>query len=570
MKKALFKLFAILLVFGMTNACSDNVVTEEAINEMNLKSVSIEKESYIVVIQDSELNQELSEIKEYKRKQIAVQTTSEKILKRTGVIDGELGFVYGTAIKGFSVKMPPGQLRKLEKDPSVKYIEKDKIISLIHPYAPPGKVTTEAAQVTPWGITRVKGGSSYTGNHVVWIIDTGVDFDHEDLNVDASRGATFITTVSSPDDDNGHGSHVAGTIAAIDNGVGVIGVAAGATVIPVKVLDSKGSGTTTGVVAGINFVAANGEAGDVANMSLGGGVSTTLDAAVANAAASGIKFALAAGNESDDANNHSPARVNGTNIYTISAMDSNDKFAYFSNYGNPPIDYCEPGVSIYSTYKNGGYATLSGTSMATPHMAGILLLNADNSLSTDGNVLNDPDGNNDPIAIVGDGGSTPINYPPTAKFSTTVDGLSVSFIDESTDDGSIEFWSWDFGDGNFSTLQNPVHIYNSEGTYNVSLTVSDGTQADSTTKDITLSTSPISGIELTASMRKVRGIRYIDLTWSGANGNTVIIKVNETNYNEITNDGSETLNMARSSGTFTFQICETDGSTYSNIVTLTM
>ena len=135
-------------------------------------------------------------------------------------------------------------------------------------------------------------------------------------------------------------------------------------------------------------------------------------------------------------------------------------------------------------------------------MAGILLLNADNSLSTDGNVLNDPDGNNDPIAIVGDGGSTPINYPPTAKFSTTVDGLSVSFIDESTDDGSIEFWSWDFGDGNFSTLQNPVHIYNSEGTYNVSLTVSDGTQADSTTKDITLSTSPISGIELTASMRK--------------------------------------------------------------------
>jgi subtilisin family serine protease len=200
--------------------------------------------------------------------------------------------------------------------------------------------------------------------------------------------------VTSPNDDNGHGSHVAGTIAAKNNTIGVIGVAAGALVVPVKVLDSRGNGTTSGVISGINYVLANGKAGDVANMSLGGGVSTALDDAVLKAS-SVVKFALAAGNETDNASNHSPARVNGPNIYTISAMGTGDLWASFSNYGNPPVDYCAPGVSILSTYKGGGYATLSGTSMATPHVAGLLLLG---NIVKNGNVLNDPDGVPDAIA----------------------------------------------------------------------------------------------------------------------------------------------------------------------------
>ena len=129
-------------------------------------------------------------------------------------------------------------------------------------------------------------------------------------------------------------------------------------------------------------------------MSLGGGISTTLDEAVLNAS-SVLKFALAAGNESDDADNHSPARVNGPNIYTISAMDSNDNWAYFSNYG-AGVDYCAPGYSIYSTYKSGGYETLSGTSMASPHVCGLLLITS--NLTTDGYVNGDPDGDPDPIA----------------------------------------------------------------------------------------------------------------------------------------------------------------------------
>jgi len=116
------------------------------------------------------------------------------------------------------------------------------------------------------------------------------------------------------------------------------------------------------------------QAGDVANMSLGRPTSDALDQAILNASQKGIIFALAAGNESDDANNHSPARVNGTNIYTISAMDDTDTWASFSNYGNPPIDYCAPGVDIKSTWKDGEYNTISGTSMASPHPAGVLLL----------------------------------------------------------------------------------------------------------------------------------------------------------------------------------------------------
>ena len=219
----------------------------------------------------------------------------------------------------------------------------------------------------------------------------------QDLNVDASRGFSAFTRGKDAgvDDGNGHGTHVAGTIGAIDNAIGVIGVGAGATVIPVKVLDRRGSGSNSGVIAGLDYVAANGSPGDVANMSLGGGANTPLDDAVKAAASTGIIFALAAGNDSADANGSSPARANGPNIYTISAMDINDNFASFSNYGSP-VDYCAPGVAINSTWKDGGYRSISGTSMACPHAAGVLLVSGGNP-STSGTVNGDPDGSPDPI-----------------------------------------------------------------------------------------------------------------------------------------------------------------------------
>ena len=173
-------------------------------------------------------------------------------------------------------------------------------------------------------------------------------------------------------------------------------MAAGATLVSVRVLDANGSGTFADVIAGVDYVGANGKPGDVANMSLGGGFSQALNDAVAAAADKGVKFAIAAGNESQNALNVSPASTEHPNVYTVSAIDSNDVFASFSNWGNPPIDCADPGVSVFSTYKDGGYATLSGTSMATPHLAGILLLGQPR---TDGFAINDPDGNPDPICV---------------------------------------------------------------------------------------------------------------------------------------------------------------------------
>ncbi len=398
MNKKILVVSAFVFSFAIFHSCNNPLVEDEGLINQELKSAGQAKKSYIVVLNDSELNSELSNLKGYEKKQDAVNKATAKILKRTGITDGEVGFVYGTAVKGFSVMIPPGQLKKLQDDPSVSYIEEDQVISLVIPEltikkGKPGGGGGSTSQTVPWGITRVNGGNT-TPSGTAWVIDTGIDLDHPDLNVDASRSKTFVNSKSA-DDDNGHGSHCAGIIGALNNSIGVVGVAPGATLVAVKVLTRSGSGSTSGVIAGVNYVAANAKNGDVANMSLGGGVSTTLDNAVIVASAS-CKFALAAGNEGDNANNHSPARVNGNNIYTISAMDSKNTMPSWSNFGNPPVDFCEPGVSILSCYKGGAYATMSGTSMATPHAAGLLLLG---NIRNGGTVLGDTDGNPDIIGV---------------------------------------------------------------------------------------------------------------------------------------------------------------------------
>lgn len=316
--------------------------------------------------------------------------------------------VYSNSIRGFSASAASAaQLQS--RNPNIAYCEQDQEMGIIQSGGPfdfrelgkPG-APSQPPQSKPWGITRVGGGSG-TANGVAFVIDTGIDLDHPDLNTTSSLHRNFVTRETSPEDLNGHGTHVAGTIAARNNSIGVIGVTPDAQVVAVRVLNRNGRGSNSDVIAGVDYVAEVGGAGDVANMSLGGGPSTALDSAVIAAAATGVKFALAAGNESDNANNHSPARANGNNIYTVSsfaqgtsATDTVDPWSSFSNFGNPPVDYAEPGSSILSTYKNGGYATLSGTSMATPHLAGILLDGAVRSTDT---VDNDPDGNPDPIGI---------------------------------------------------------------------------------------------------------------------------------------------------------------------------
>jgi len=385
-----FVCLAGIIIFG----CSKKNEILPSEENLSLKSADLDNPSvsgkYIVVFNTDEslvgagLNARNEKIKE-----------RAKGLLRKLQVSGDIEELYETALQGFTIRLAPGQVKKLQANPDVKRIEADQIVAL-SPIEINGKPGPKPVpEQIPWGITRVGGGqSTYPGNKTAWIIDTGIDLFHPDLNVDITRSVSFLGSKTTPQDQNGHGTHVSGIIAARLNGIGVVGVAPGARLAAVRVLNRSGSGTISGVIAGVNYVAANRVAGDVANMSLGGGISETLDEAVLTASKD-IMFALAAGNESDNAANHSPARINGPNIYTVSAMDSRDKWASFSNFGNPPIDYCAPGVSVYSTYKDGGYATMSGTSMAAPHVAGLLLIG---SIKPDGNVIGDPDGKADPIA----------------------------------------------------------------------------------------------------------------------------------------------------------------------------
>lgn len=311
--------------------------------------------------------------------------------------NGVLRHTYQNTIRGFAVNASAQGVAKMQAhNPRIAYCEQDQVMSTVQSkQGKPGGGGTQPAETTPWGITRVGGGLSGSTARA-WVIDTGVDFTHPDLNVNTALSAVF-TRESSADDNNGHGSHVAGTIGAVKgNGIGVVGVAPGVEVIAVKVLDRRGSGSNSGVIAGVDYAAANFRSGDVANMSLGGSFSQALNDAVISAAGKGLKFALAAGNESTDANTKSPASANHANIYTVSSFAKGDVWSSFSNFGNPPVDFAEPGSSIYSTYKDGSYATLSGTSMASPHMAGLLLLGAPRS---GGTVSGDPDGEPDTIGI---------------------------------------------------------------------------------------------------------------------------------------------------------------------------
>ncbi|AKE51083.1 S8 family serine peptidase [Kangiella geojedonensis] len=304
--------------------------------------------------------------------------------------------VYQNSIKGFTVNAPCTAAEKaFGGDMNVKRMSPDGVVSVSFA-GPPGGGGSEG-QTTPYGTTRVGGPVDGTG-YTAWVIDSGIDLDHPDLNVDSSRGFTAITQGGGGmDDENGHGTHVAGTIGAIDNTIDSLGVAPNTTVVPVRVLDRRGSGSYSGVIAGVDHVGANASPGDCANMSLGGPVSQELDDAVIAASEnSGAFFVIAAGNDGDDANNYSPARANGSNVWTISATDSSDVMASWSNYANPPVDYAAPGVGVFSLWKDGGTNTISGTSMASPHACAVIMLTGGNP-NTDGNATNDPDGNPDPI-----------------------------------------------------------------------------------------------------------------------------------------------------------------------------
>lgn len=281
----------------------------------------------------------------------------------------QVHYRYHSAIKGFAATLPAPALEGLQRNPNVSYIEAD------------GEMTASTTQSSAtWGLDRIdqsalplNGTYGYTSTGAgvtAYIIDTGILTTHTEFGGRASSGYDFVDNDANATDCNGHGTHVAGTV-----GGTTYGVAKGVTLKAVRVLNCSGSGTTAGVVAGVDWVASNhaANAPAVANMSLGGGISTALDNAVANAIADGVTFAIAAGNSNRDACRFSPARV--ASAITVGATTSTDARASYSNYGSC-LDIFAPGSSITSAWYTSPTATntISGTSMATPHTAGVAAL----------------------------------------------------------------------------------------------------------------------------------------------------------------------------------------------------
>ena len=286
----------------------------------------------------------------------------------TGRYGGAATRTFGTALKGFAVTANEKQARRLAANPDVAYVVQN---HLLH-------VADVQENPPSWGLDRIDQPDlpldrSYTfstdaNNVTAYVIDTGVRASHETFGGRVSGGRDFIDNDDDPTDENGHGTHVAGTIGGRE-----YGVAKGVKIVPVRVLDAQGSGTTEQVVAGIDWVAQNASGPSVANMSLGGPVDTVLDDAVRGAIARGVTFAVAAGNEGADASDDSPARV--PEAITVAATDRSDRQASFSNYGSV-VDLYAPGVRITSSWGTGDTATntISGTSMATPHVTGAAAL----------------------------------------------------------------------------------------------------------------------------------------------------------------------------------------------------
>ena len=378
-----------------TGLSDDSIVTQ---NEKEKTESSIIPGQYIVFLKEGSLSKPVlksrvaekpqdrtvENLPSFKLKLEAQQETMKlemsHVLKSHNISVSSIQKVYSTLTPGASLQLEETEAASLARDERVLMIEPDMAFTLdVSTYIKTPLMPSDmgkGGEQTSYGVTRVGGSgdmwnSGYKNSRWAWIIDTGIDLDHEDLDVATSYGVNIMTG-GSANDRNGHGTHVAGIVAAKDNGIGITGVAAGATVVPVKVINLYGEGKYSDVIDGLNYAAYYSLPDDVINMSIGGPANSALDYAVENAARY-VKVVIAAGNNGSHISYFSPARVNAPNVYTVAAIEPDDNVSYYSNYGYN-VDFAAPGSGIISTYKDNTYGILSGTSMAAPHVTGVFLM----------------------------------------------------------------------------------------------------------------------------------------------------------------------------------------------------
>lgn len=459
-------------------------------------SENLIQDQYIVVFQDTAAVADASPADE----QITVSELAGEMADRYGA---EIQYTYNYAIKGFAARMSEADARSLALDSRVRFVEQDGLVFAFD----------EQTNAT-WGLDRVDQrdlplNKTYvydqTGAGVnAYIIDTGIRITHRDFEGRAQSGFSSIDDGRGSDDCNGHGTHVAGTV-----GSATYGIAKGVTLHAVRVLSCSGRGSISGVVKGIDWVTANHIKPAVANMSLGGGPSSTLDIAVKNSIAAGVNYAIAAGNSDADACNTSPARVR--DAITVAASTSADARASFSNKGSC-VQVFAPGLNITSTWIGSDTATntISGTSMASPHVAGVVALFLEtNPDAGTGTVMDSVTrlGTQDRLSDVQGSPNTllhsriagAVDQPPVAAFNVVCNGFTCSFdASASSDDRGIQSYFWEFGDSTTGTGVVTEHAYQpAGGTFQVTLTVTDtAQQTGQTAQDVSVPTTdnpPVAG-----------------------------------------------------------------------------
>jgi subtilisin family serine protease len=451
---------------------------------------------------------------------------------------GRSGHIYEYALTGFQFLGTAQAAANLSRNPRVRTVLADGALRA-------------TAETLPTGISRVDGPAALGGGQTgagttVAVLDTGIDLDHPDLagNIHPSLGKDCVNGDSVADDDNGHGTHVAGTIAATDNDLGVLGLASGARLVAIKVLNAAGSGAWSTIICGLDYVTANAGSIDVANMSLSGGGSATgcsdggLHQAFCAAVGAGVTVVVAAGNDAKNAGSSVPAAY--PEAITVSAFsDTNgsstkvacsgvgpsqvcdEVFAPFSNYGSS-VDVMAPGVRINSTIV-GGYGSKSGTSMAAPHVAAAAALVASANPS-----------------------ATPAQIAAHLK-------ATGECPDKAADMGTVGCsdqgrWSGD-PDGAPEPLINAARA----------VSIQMGTPPPP------LEPPPASAITLSARGYKVKGVPYADLTWAGAASTNVDVYRNGSRVVTTANDGVHTDRIGtKGGGSFTYRVCEAGTATCSN------